>query len=181
VRWESLFEDLEAQLEEEDRLARAAEVVERTRAERAALTLLDRLLAHVGQSLGWHLIDGDVLAGRLIEVGTDWVMLESGPQLVVPLPAVAAVSGLSRMALTGPAPARRLGLGVVLRGLSRDRSAVAVRVRGGRLVLGTVDRVGADHLDLAVHVADEVRRPGAVSGVQTIPFASVLSVRLAGG
>jgi hypothetical protein len=181
VRWEALFEDLEAQAEEDERAARASEVVERTRAERATLTLLDRLLAHHGRQLAWHLVDGDVLPGRLLDVGADWVMVQAGSDCLVPLQALAGVAGLSRLAEPGRQAARRLGLGVVLRGLSRDRSTVVVRVRGGRLVRGTVDRVGADHLDLAVHAADEVRHAGSVSAVQTIPFAAVISVRLGGG
>jgi hypothetical protein len=108
-------------------------------------------------------------------------MVQSAGECLVPLHAVAGVSGLSRMAEPGRQPARRLGLGVVLRGLSRDRSAVVVRVRGGGLVRGTVDRVGADHFDLAVHAADEVRRAGSVSAVQSIPFPAVVSIRLSGG
>jgi hypothetical protein len=180
VRWEALFEDLEAQVEEEERAARASELVERTRAERATLTLLDRLLAHLGQQLAWQLVDGDVLPGQLLDAGADWVMVQSGGECLVPLHAVAGVGGLSRMAEPGRQPARRLGLGVVLRGLSRDRSAVVVRIRGGRLVRGTVDRVGADHFDLAVHAADEVRRAGSVSTVQSIPFPAVISIRLGG-
>jgi hypothetical protein len=47
---------------------------------------------------------------------------------------------------------------VVLRHLARDRAAVVLRLRSGAEVAGTVDRVAADHLDLAVHPADE-RRP----------------------
>lgn len=180
MRWESLFEDLEAQIEADDRAARASEIVERTRAERATLTLLDRLLAHVGQQLAWQLVDGDMLPGQLLDVGADWVMVESGGECLVPLHAVAAVSGLSRMAEPGQQPVRRLGLGVVLRGLSRDRSAVVVRIRGGRLVRGTLDRVGVDHVDLAVHAADEVRRAASVAAVQTVPFPAVISIRRAG-
>lgn len=181
VRWESLFEDLEAQAEEDERAVRASEVVERTRAERAAVTLLDRLLAHHGQPLAWQLSDGEVLAGRLLDVGADWVMVASGAEWLLPLHAVAAVSGLSRMAEPGQQAARRLGLGVVLRGLSRDRSAVVVRIGGGTLVRGTVDRVGADHFDLAVHSAEEVRRAGSVASVRIVPFAALISLRLGGG
>jgi hypothetical protein len=187
MRWEALFEDLEAQAEEDERAVRASEIVERTRAERAAITLLDRLLAHHGRRLTWQLVDGDVLTGRLADVGADWVVVEAGregeagQECLVPLHALAGVSGLSRMAEPGTQPARRLGLGVVLRGLSRDRAAVVVRTRGGLLVRGTVDRVGADHVDLALHPADEVRRAGSVAGVRSIPFAAVVSVRPGGG
>ena len=40
---------------------------------------------------------------------------------------------------------------------------------------------GADHFDLAVHSADELRRPGSVAAVRSIPFPAVVSVRLGGG
>ena len=68
--------------------------------------------------------------------------------------------------------ARRFGLGYALRALSRDRATVAVSlVGGGPPLLGTIDAVGADHLDLAEHDEGVPRRRENVRAVATVPFA----------
>src|SRR6478609_7446927 len=48
MRWDRLFDDLEAQAEADEARARDAEVADRVRRERAQLDLHTRLLAHVG-------------------------------------------------------------------------------------------------------------------------------------
>ena len=45
-------------------------------------------------------------------------------------------------------------------------------------VHGTIDRVGRDHVDLAVHDRGEPRREGAVREVRIVPLAALLLVRL---
>lgn len=184
MRWEELFTDLEAQLEAGRRWADAGEVGDLVRAERATLTLVDRLRAHLGQTLAWYLEDGEHAEGpvsaRLADLGADWVLIgRSGGELLLPLAAVRGVGGLSRSAEPDRGEvARRLGLGVVLRGLARDRSAVAVRMAGSGTLTGTIDRVGADHLDLAVHPADEPRRGAAVRDLRCLRLAAIGSLRL---
>jgi hypothetical protein len=42
---------------------------------------------------------------------------------------------------------------------------------------GTIDRVGADHLDLALHAPGEWRRAEAVTGVATVGFGGLYAVR----
>jgi hypothetical protein len=176
VRWEQLFADLEASLDAEDRAQFDAEVADLARAERAALTLADRIRAHAGGRLRLHLLDGDAVQGSVSEVGADWVLVTGATGAVlVPLAAVVGVEGLSRAATA--AGRVRLGLGVALRALARDRCYVRIRLRGVGDIGGTIDRVGADHLDLAVHPADEPRRVGAVSSVRTLPLAAILAVR----
>jgi hypothetical protein len=44
------------------------------------------------------------------------------------------------------------------------------------VLAGTIDRAGADHLDLALHDAGSPRRARAVTGFRVVPFASVLSI-----
>lgn len=179
MRWDDLFSDLEALVEEEDRAALDAEVADLARAERAALTLADRLRGHVGAAVRLTLVDGEPVEGRVDEVGATWVSLAGSGDLLVPLGAVTAVAGLGAAASPQePGLVRRLPFSVVLRGLSRDRRPVSVRLVGGTRLDGTIDRVGADHLDLAEHPADEPRRAAAVRGTVTLRTEAVLVVRV---
>jgi hypothetical protein len=180
VRWEELFEDLEAVLDEHDRAAFDADVADRERAERAALTLADRLRGQGGRSVRLRLLDGDRVEGQVGEVGEQWLTLDGAgsANVLVPLAAVGTVAGLGRAAAPDAAGlVRRLPLTVVLRGLSRDRATVRLRLLGGVGLDGTIDRVGVDHLDLAEHPVDEARRPSAVRGVVTVRVAALASVR----
>ena len=70
-------------------------------------------------------------------------------------------------------------MGHVLRALSTARVhvRVALRERGSQGELeGTVDAVGQDFFDLAVHPEDQFRRRTAVTGVRTVPFQAVALV-----
>jgi hypothetical protein len=178
MRWERLFADLEARIEAEERAGTEAEVTDLVRAERARLVVRDRLRAHVGQPLTWSLVTGATLIGRLLDVGADWVLIATASgESLTPLGAVQYVSGLSRF--TAPEAgevARRLGIGVILRGLSRDRAVVSVQLRAGQRMTGTIDRVGVDHLDLAVHPEDEARREGAVREVRCLLMPAVVGI-----
>jgi len=181
MRWDALFADLEAQLDAEQTLQLGAEVAERTRVEWAGLTVIDRLRAQVGQPLTWSTTAGERVEGRLMEVGSDWVLLGVGRvEVLVPMAAVASVSGLGPAAeQPGPAPlARRLPLSVVLRGLARDRSVVTAQLVGGERLIGTVDRVGADHLDLSLHPRDEPRRPSGLLDRRTVPMRALQQLSL---
>ena len=59
---------------------------------------------------------------------------------------------------------------------ARDRSAVTLGLVDGRRLVGTLDAVGADHLDVAEHPVDEPRRPASVSRVLTVPLVALASV-----
>lgn len=181
VRWDRLFGDLEAQMDADDRASFEAEVGDLVRAERAVVRLVDRLRAHVGCDVVLHLVAGEPARGELLEVGSDWVLLRSGAKdVLVPGVAVASVSGLSRSAVTDDAkPGRSLRLTTVLRGLAGDRSPVAVELAGGSTLHGTIDRVGADHVDLAVHALDEPRRQASVAGARTLVTAAIVRITVA--
>jgi len=45
-------------------------------------------------------------------------------------------------------------------------------------VHGTIDRVGRDHVDVAVHERGEVRRETAVSEYRLVPLMSLVLVKL---
>lgn len=180
MRWDRFFADLEAQAEAADRAVLDADVGGLVRAERATVRLLDRVAAHPGQSLTWWVADGTALTGVLLDAGADWSLVRSGEQVwLLPSTGVVALGGLGRAAVAPDGVgrvARSLRITTVLRGLARDRARVRAHLTGGAVVEGTVDRVGADHLDLALHPADEPRRPSAVTSVRCVPFAALLRV-----
>lgn len=180
MRWDALFADLEAQLDAADDDL-AAMHAERVRAEVAGVELRDRLRAALGQRVVLRLTGGGGVDGVLRAAGPDWLLVEEAAgEALVPLAAVVLLDGLTR-SLAAPAGAveGRLGLASALRGVARDRSAVRIWLGAGDggVLTGTVDRVGADHLDLARHAVDEARRPGAVRGVVTVPLRALACLR----
>lgn len=186
MRWDSLFEDLEAQFSAERALVTESEISERARVELAGIDLGDRLRGAAGAQIGMVLRAGNSVRGTLSHVGGDWlVVTEGGRQWLVPYASVSYFDGLGRLARK---PTSRLqsplGLATALRGLSRDRADVTVHMASGATadhrLHGVIDRVGRDHFDLA-DTRGEARRPGAVSAVMTIPFASLAALSSASG
>ena len=183
MRWQALFDDLEAQLEAAQAAELQGEVRERARTAQGRVRTVDRLGAAPGSPLVVHVPGAGALHGTLRDAGVDWLLLEEhgGREALVPLHAVLSVAGLPR----GAAPpdegvvARSLDLRWALRGLVRDRAGVALVLRDGTVVPGTLDRVGADHVDLAEHAPGEVRRAGAVRGVRLVPLRALAVVRSA--
>ena len=84
----------------------------------------------------------------------------------------------ARDANPGGALGQRMTFGFVLRDLVRRRIPVTVQLRAGRALSGTIDRAGADHLDIAVHEIGAVRRADQITGYRLIPFAAIAAVRL---
>jgi hypothetical protein len=75
----------------------------------------------------------------------------------------------------------RLGLRHALRGIARDRSAVRITDQSGATVDGTIDRLGADYVEVAEHAAGELRRRADVRDVLVLPLAALAVVRRATG
>ena len=135
---------------------------------------------------------------RPISFGRDWfsaelLAIQSGPastvpaQFIIPFHAVAGVSLTReqvRATLTARDPFRHadelagsLPLQVVLRDLCRRRLEVGVLQGYGELQ-GTIDRVGRDHLDLAIHDRGSARRESAVREIRMIALDSLLLVKI---
>lgn len=192
MRWDRLFADLEARFGELADEDAQAELADRERVAVGALTAVERLAGALDQPLRLRLAGGATAAGLLRSVGPDWLLLTDGTlgESLVPWRAVTAVQGLT--AATGPAPAGldlRLDLRRALRGLARDRAPVQVALlgwtgdaggvaaSGSNELIGTIDRVGADFLEMALHAAWEPRRSSVVRSVALVPLASILLVR----
>lgn len=181
MRWQELFSDLEGQLLAAEAAELAGEVAERSRREAGLVRLVDRLAASVGHEVGVHLHGAGQVRGRLVDTGPDWLLLDdAGAEVLVPLGAVLGVSGAGRMTAdpeAGGVVGARLDLRWALRGLARSRAGVLLGLLDGTRLAGTLDRVGADHLDLAEHGRGEARRAGTVRQVRLVPLAAVSFVR----
>ena len=104
MRWEGLFADLEGRFAAEERRELDDEVAERTRRERALVTLADRLAASVGSPVRLALTTGTAMGGTLLDLGAEWLLVRadhSSREVVVPLAAVRSVTDLSRRAEAG--------------------------------------------------------------------------------
>ncbi|GAB3080747.1 hypothetical protein GCM10027053_51390 [Intrasporangium mesophilum] len=178
MRWDRLFDDLEAVAAAERSRERDGEVADRTRRERGQLDLQSRMLANLGNDAVSCRLHAGSVSGRLVDVGPDWALLESrGRSVVVALAAVRALTGLASGARIPTVVARSFSLAVVLRGVSRDRSRVEVVDLEGRSLVGTIDSVGADHIELVIHAADVPRRHEHLAGRVVVPLWSLGSVR----
>jgi hypothetical protein len=180
VRWDELFADLEAQFEAAQAAELAAEVSDRTRRELARVRLVDRLRASIDQPLTVGVPHLGSLRGRVTRVGPDWLLLTETPgrEALVPLAIVLTVGGLGPQA---EEPGRegevaaRLGLRYALRLLARDRASLSITLTDGRTVSGTLDRVGADFVEIAEHSADVMRRGQLPATV--VPFSALVVLR----
>jgi len=180
VRWDELFADLEAQAEALRAAERDAEVAELTRLETSRLTLASRLGPAVGSQVRVRCLGGTMLAGRLGASGPGWLLLDEGTgrEALVATAAVTSLAGLGRLsAAPGSAVEAGLGLGSVLRAVARDRSVLRVGLTDSTMLDGTLDRVAADYVELAVHAAGEPRRRDEVREVLVLPLGALAVVR----
>ena len=195
MRWDSLFDDLAGQLDDELAVDDDAVRIEAERLRRGRLTLRERLVALCGDAdtpgpLVVELVDGTTWRLRVRSIGKDWIQAESGTpggrEVVVPLDAIAAVAmtqtqidwSLDDVAVREPRLLDRLTVSFLLRDLCRRRAAVVVRTRTGSWT-GTVDRVGRDHLDLAVHEPGSPRRSRSVEQIRVIVLSEGVVVERA--
>lgn len=189
MRWDQLFADLESRFEELADEQAVAELADRERVEQGAVWMGARLSGALGATVRLRLSHGAPVAGELRTVGPDWVLIGEAPgrEALVRLGAVTVVEGLT----TGTGrPVSGVGLRLdlrrALRGVARDRSPVAISLPGGRSgpdgaqdseLTGTIDRIGADFLELAVHAPWEPRRAIAVRQVVLVPLSAIVVVR----
>lgn len=202
MRWDNLFDDLESQLEHELNAEEVDLHAEEERLRLGRLSLRDRIMSlheaagrHPGGSSAIRLL---LVGGERVDVapaafGKDWFSADllgetaRQAQCIVPLAGIAGLV-LSRSQVDASLTARRgfepagtlagrLGIAFVLRDLCRRRKPIEVRTADST-VFGTIDRVGRDHFDLAVHEPGEARRESAVTQHQVVRLSQLVLVRL---
>ncbi|MBX9472780.1 hypothetical protein [Microcella sp.] len=195
MRWDHLFDDLAGQLEHELQSEESDLRLEEERLRLGRLPLRERLAvlkASADPALSrvrLRVRSGETHDVRLVTVGRDWLAgdIDGGAgasQAIFPLAAVDSLVLTQQQADVSLDPlvatselAARLGVAFLLRDLCRRRAAVIVVTAAGSAT-GTIDRVGRDHLDLAVHDLDAPRRTSAVEHVRVVAFDQLLLVRL---
>lgn len=199
MHWDRLFEDLEGQLASEWESERAAldAESERLRISRLELRSRLRMLCASSACVTLDLPGGHRIRARLHALGADWVgasltEAEGASSMrttqMIPLSAIRGLSvdhGLVLASLEDavdatPVLRERMSLGFVLRDLARRRAPVTLTTIDRIDLHGTVDRAGADHLDLALHDRGEARRASAVREFRIVPFTALASVRTLG-
>ena len=193
--FETLFQDLENQLEYELDAEMINRLEDEERERRSKLSIRDRLLA-LKRSVSNLELRGTIRGQRTLvftvkNVGKDWVAIEVlEPQEIkgsvicpfyafvsLEIPhmsvkeslgtAIGEVSDHDLQAISGKSSlAEKVNLAVVLRDISRRRKNVRLRTLT-EIVHGTIDHVGSDHLDVT---SGDVRR--------MIPLREVLFVQM---
>jgi hypothetical protein len=200
MRWDNLFDDLESQLEQEISAEEVDLRAEEERLRLGRLSLRDRILSlhncnaqDASFSIRLFLGNGEAISVRPSTFGRDWFsasLVDDSTrerECVVPIAAIAGVS-LSRSQILqslGAVPGEpgreslpaRLSLTFVLRDLCRRRSSLELHTVAGNLV-GTIDRVGRDHIDFALHEHGVPRRESAVTQSRIVPLSQLLLVRI---
>lgn len=198
MRWDRLFDDLEARLDREQQEEERALAFEEERLRLSRLTLRDRIASMTGdgrsqprEPVRLELAGGERFAVRPDGFGRDWLTgdLADGAgshaptRTIVPLEAIVAVLPSREQVADSLGPpvappdrlTDRIGIAFLLRDLSRRRIAATVITLDGRHH-GTIDRVARDHLDLALHEPGMPRRERDLRGYRIVPLARLVAV-----
>lgn len=189
MRWDRLFEDLDAQFEAEIAAQQSSLAHEAARLVNAKRTIRDRLAPLAGEGaarVSLTLLNDTVNAVRVGVVGADWVGVEHADRRyeLIPFSAIVALQRLDPAvaehsdSASQRALIERMNLGFVLRDLGRRRVPVTVALSTGISVSGTIDSAGVDHLDLAVHDPGAPRRMRDIRGTRMLMYQAISAVRL---
>ena len=184
VRWERLFEDLEAEFDAAEAAELEAQIADRTRFERSRLRLVDRLRGSVGRSIGIRVQGAGQLTGELRAVGVDWLLVRPADRAdrLVRTAAVLEVVGLAASSSAAGEEglvAARFTLSAVLRGIARDRTVVTLTLIDSSGWTGLIEIAAADLIEVSERRHDE---PGFGSPSETavrrcVPLTALSVVR----
>lgn len=176
--FDRIFEDLEGRLVHLEGEELRATSEELARAERAQVSLEDRLRAAIGTEVTVRLVDGTDVIGTLTETAPTWLgmrLTEGGRRALVPTEAIDLLLGIGVRARPAPESARASRtVRSPLRELARDREILRIRTRSGAIRCRIV-AVGQDAIDVLSLPAGD--GSGASSGSRmVIPTRSLCVV-----
>lgn len=177
MRWETLFADLEAQLDGEAARGRTAEIQEMVGYERSQVPMAGRLVAWVGQQVEIVTLGGQRFSGVLRSSGSGWVALRSGAlEYVVLTSSIRSIEGRGQR--VGSTERGRISLRLALRAIARDRAAVTIFATDGEVAAtGTIDYVGTDFLQVALHAPGELPERSTITARQVLPLTAVAVIQ----
>lgn len=194
--FDTLFQDLENQLERELDAELINRLEDEERERRAKLTLRDRLVSlrrsKSAEDICASVRDGRELRCTIKNVGKDWVALDVTEPSELRGPVICALSALRSVripnhsvkeslgtpvgevsdhdlsALTGKSRlVEKVSLAFVLRDVSRRRKQVILHTTAGTIT-GTIDHVGVDHMDISGSAGRQILALREVLFVQVI-------------
>lgn len=177
MRWDSLFDDLEAQLAEQSRAQLRDEIAENTRVERATAELSDSLARFRGTEISVKTVGRTEIRARLGPCATDYFCLETEiAQWVIRYQAVESIALPLSLgsASTGIRQAKTIRFSAVIRRMLRDRARCQIYGSHGQLIAeGTLGQVAKDFLVISTHQRDEYVRSSRPLNQLMIPLGSV--------
>ena len=169
LRW--LTDDVAARAQAQHRRDLDVEVSDLVPAEWVAVSLTDRLQSARGRTVTAITADGSILDASVVEVGENWLLLRNASgDTVLALAELSTLSGVLPPTISDK-PAQLLGQGVLWREWARSRRRARWALIDGRVITGSVRRVGSDALDLAQHPLD--RAATAADPLVLVPFGAV--------
>lgn len=184
MKWDRLLDEA---------LRTASERETQGRRQQYARVTLRRRLAGLAEHgpVTLHLACGTIRASVEV-VGSDVVVVRpegaAGGELAVAIarideviaPEAGLVATVHEAHDPSPALSERLTLDQILRVAARRRLGTRITLGSGTTITGTIDRVGADHLDIALHDAGSPRRRSAVAGHRIVALDALCWVALDG-
>lgn len=165
MRWDDLFEELEAQFAAAGRDEQEAEIPHLVHAEAASVSLTERIRHRLGHELNVQLRTGEKRYGILDEANHAWIRLRHDRhRYLIPLQGISYVWPLAGAAPRLSGVEAKLTLGYALRKLAESALEVRVVTDGG-LLLGRIGMVGSNYCDL--HTP---------TGILAVPWSGIISI-----
>ena len=173
---ERIFRDYETQLAAENQRVVEAEARDVRRSEFAKIQQADRLAAQIGRSVRVNTGDSLQWEGTLESLGKGWIQLQSHSEnILIPMNSVNWWEGGTPFStVEARSVSRSLSLGYAFRALTSARIPVRIFHNMGAVTTeGTIERVGLDFAEIALHPLEGHFRAQQISGWRTVQLSQV--------
>lgn len=176
MRMERIFRDYETQLAAQSQRAVGQEAQDVRRVEYGKLLFSDRLAGQLGRTLRVSTGDSLQWEGSLESVGRGWIQLQSfSENILIPQNSINWWEGGTVFSsVDARSVARSLSLGYAFRALAAARIPVRIFHQfGSSTTEGTVERVGLDFLEIALHPLEGHYRSQEIRGWRSIQLSNI--------